>query len=319
MRTLHKLTPIAAALLLAAAAVAEAGGGVYMGGGGGGRGAFTGGGGGGFGRAMSTAGPGMSAPSASPGLGRGATGGSGRGGGWNGGQSGNWHGNNGNWHGGGHWHGGYYPYYGGWWPYWGLGFGLAATWPFWYDPYYYYPYGAPATTYYYGPPATTYYYGAPSGTIIYRSDQPGVTPVPQGPAIRLYCPATNAFYPDVAECSQQWLRVLPNDGVAPTPQPSNPQSQPQPVPQSQAPAVRPAYPNGSRGYDVTASSGAPRYVRASTTMTASMPVSAGAAIVVGDASFVRTASSAGRTIPAPRMTLPGAAAPVSTVAELRAD
>ncbi|HVJ72757.1 MAG TPA: hypothetical protein VNB03_01870, partial [Casimicrobiaceae bacterium] len=294
----------------------------YMGGGGGGRGSYGGGGGGfggGFGgaRAAGASGPSMSVPSAggpSAGVGsRGATAGRGN---WNG--NGNWNGSHsGNWHGhghGGHWYGysGWYPYYGGWWwPAWGATIGLAATWPYWAG-----YYGDPGYTYY-TPPATTYYYGAPSGTMIYRSDPQG-TPVPQqAPAIRLYCPATNAFYPDVTQCSQQWLRVLPNDGAAPAPQESLPQSAPQPVPQSHAPATRPGYPNGSRGYDLTASSGTPQYVRASTTMASSMPVSA--TLVARNAAFEPVASSGTKKIAAPRMSLPGQEAPGSVVAELRAN
>ena len=319
-----RLLPLSAALFLAAAAVAEAGGGMYMGGGGGGRGAY-GGGGGGFGGGMSAgrgsaaSGPMTSAPSASYGASRGAT--AGRGGNWNGG-NGNWngrHGGHGGHNGHGHWGwSGYYPYYGyGWWGwpyYWGAGIGFAATWPYWsgtwVDPYYGY----------YGAPATTYYYGAPSGTIIYRSDQPNATPVPQGPAVRLYCPATNAFYPNVTECSEQWLRVLPNDGAAPAPQQQPiPQSMPQSVPQSQAPAARPAYPNGSRGYDVNASNANPRYVRASMTMAASMPVSASAAMPDANATDAPLASTRARKIPAPRAVLPGQSPPGTIVAELRAD
>ena len=311
---LHTFSPLAAAVLLAVAAAADAGGGVYMGGGGGGRGASGGGGGFGGARAGGGSGPGMSAPSANYGSRGAGPGGSPNRGNWNGGHDGNWHGGHGH---GGHYYGGYYG--GWWWPYWG--FGLAATWPYWSgywgDPYYYY--GAPATTYYYGPPATTYYYGAPSGTIIYRSDQ-NATPVPQGPAIRLYCPATNQFYPDVNECSQQWLRVLPNDGAAPVPQQQPvPQSSPQPTPRSEAPASRPAYPNGASGYDLRSSSDAPTIVRASMTMAASMPVSANAAIADANASGVRHASSSFTRIPAPRATLPGRSAPGTLVAEVRAD
>jgi hypothetical protein len=293
MRTLFKLSTLTAAILLAAATVAEAGGGAYMGGGGGGgRGMSMGGGGG---RGMSAGGGGMSAPSSGWSGGGGSRNASPNHGGGNG--TGNWHGNNGNWHGGhghghGYWYGGwYYPYW--WWPAWGATIAVGA-WPYWsgtwVDPYYY-----PAQP-------QTYYYGGPSGTIVYRDGPPaaqgqgGVAPPSQ--PFRMYCPATNQYYPDVSECAQQWLKVLPNDGAAP----SMPQSGPQPMPQSQPmPQTR----------------NVPQYVptRATSTTTASLavatPLRETGAVKVGSSSY-------GTKIAAPRMDLPGARAGNSIVAEVSA-
>ena len=285
MRTSLTLTTLSAAVLLAVATAAQAGGGAYMGGGGG-RGMSGGGfGGGGMGRGMSAGGPAMSMPSA------GWNGGSGGPRNATGGGRGNWNGGNG-WHGGGHgghgghghghghgyWYGGwYYPYW--YWPAWGATIAVATTWPYW-SGYYVDPYYYPGYTPY--APPTYQYYGPGSGTIIYR-DQPGAPQgapqqQPQQQPYRLYCPATNQYYPDVSECSQQWLKVVPNDGAAPPPTPGA-----RPTPQS-----LPVYPGTEpKSKDSSASAAPARYVltRAST------------------------------TIPAPRSTLPGAGAGTILVAE----
>lgn len=306
MRTSISSTTLAAALLLAAAGTSDAGGGRYMGGGGGGMGSYSSGGfgGGGFGaRGMSAgSGPTTSVPSAS----YGSRPGSGNGGRWNGGNYTNGgHGNN--WHGGkpygGYWYGGwYYPYW--YWPAWGATIAVATTWPYWtgtwVDPYYY-PY--PAYSY---PYPTYQYYGPPSGTIIYRdgpgTTTPGAPPAQQMPQqapqpFRLYCPATNQYYPDVGECTQQWLKVVPNDGAAPTPQ-SGPAPTPQSSPQT--------------------SSAAPRYVYASSTTSASVPITSGA-MRVREPGTIAAGAYVGNKIPAPRMDVPSRRVQGLVVAESRAE
>ncbi len=99
--------------------------------------------------------------------------------------------------------------------------------------------------------------------------------------VRLFCPTTQAFYPDVTQCSQTWVQVLPGPAggtlpqsnspqpAAPSPQPYAPQSD---TPQSRAPYGAPAAPAGaSRGYDVTASAASP-YVKASAPASRSEPM-----------------------------------------------
>ncbi|MEO8484705.1 MAG: hypothetical protein ABI585_00060 [Betaproteobacteria bacterium] len=336
MPNLHKLTPLAAAVLLAVAAVAEAGGGAYMGGGGGGGGRSASGGsfgggasagrsGGGFGGGASVGrgggGGSMSAPSASfasRGGGQGSWNGNrdnvnGNHGNWNGnGNHGHWNGNHGNWHGGRYWgYAGWYPYWGGWWwPAFGASVALASTWPY---------YGATTTyvepypTYYYGAPAGADY-GAPVGTVIQRQE-PSAAPAPQGPAVRLYCPATNAFYPQVTECNQQWLKVLPNDGAAPSPNSYVPQS----APRSRAPAVQQDDRSVSRGGAGTASLAAPRLANATSTISGSVPISASAELAFRDAATIAVALNTARRIPAPRMALPGAGPGETVVARLNAE
>ena len=314
MRT-STLTTLSAAVLIAVASAAQAGGGAYFGGGGGGRGMSGGGMGGGFGgaRGMSSGGGGaMSAPSATYGSRSGGS--SGRHpGNWNGGNGrhGNWNGHHGHGHGHGHgyWYGGwYYPYW--WWPTWGATIAVG-TWPYWsgtwVDPYYY-----PNSPYY-------YYYGPPSGTIIYR-DQPGQTTPGPGQAapqtapgqatppaqpFRLYCPATNQYYPDVGECSQQWLKVVPNDGAAPSPA--------QPAPQSGQPqAYEPLQP--ARG---TPQKRAPEYIQARTTASSTMSTSitTSAAMRVREPGMIAVASHAGSKIPAPRMAVPASRIAGTVVAQ----
>jgi hypothetical protein len=353
MRTSFAVSTLTAALLLALALPAESGGGAYFGGGGGGggRGMSGGGFGGGMGRGVGAMPTGGSMGGASYGAPRAPAWGGGRGGNGNGnwhGGNGNWHGGNGNWH--GHWHGSYwgyggwyYPYWGWWWP----GLTIAATWPYWYG------YGYPN---YYDPGSWSY--GAPSGTIIYRSGPDGAASAPN-PTIRLFCPSTNAYYPDVRECGEQWLKVLPPENATPVPPPTQDQPTPQsytpryappasqtsaqrsPAPATRAassywptaplpsmqraspPASAPSGPVNARGYEVTASldSG---YVR---TSTRSEIASAARPMTVGytpaaDASVVAThsvPSAVGTKIPAPRMSLPRGSAPVTQVAEIRAD
>ena len=291
MRTSFSITTLAAAIVLAVTTAAQAGGGMYMGGGGGGGRGMSGGGGfgggGSMGRGMGAgSGGAMSAPSAGYGSRPGNNNG-GRdwsNGGWNGNGNGNGYHNGRYGHGRGHgyWNSGwYYPYW--YWPAWGATIAVATTWPYWsgtwVDPYYY-P-AQPANPYY-------QYYGPPSGTIIQR-DQPGTTTpgsaAPPQP-YRLYCPATNQYYPDVSTCEQQWLKVLPNDGVAPTP----PNVQPQSSPQSRVPSVRPTYPGAdapATGSSTTSSAGRYVYARATTTIPApraALPGARSVAVLVAESS-----------------------------------
>ena len=345
MRTTFALSALSAALLLSLSFPAESGGGGnggYMGGGGG-RGMSGGGFGGGMGRAGGMGGGSMGG--ASYGAARAPAWGNG-GGRWNGG-NGNWNGGNGNWHGGhghGYYHGSYwgyggwyYPYWGWWWP----GLTIAAAWPYWYG-YYGYPYA-------YDPGAWSY--GAPSGTIIYRSGPDGAASAPN-PSIRLFCPSTNAYYPDVHECSDQWLKVLPPDNSTPVPPPvetPTPQSYtprttppatqtnlqrapatqssspwyPSYAPRSAPPAAAPSNPVNTRSYESTASldSG---FVRTSTrTEIAStarpMAASYTQPAVTGVVASHTLPSAVGTKIPAPRMDLPRKTVPGVQVAEGRVD
>jgi hypothetical protein len=165
--------------------------------------------------------------------------------------------------------------------------------------------------------------------------------------VKLFCPATNAFYPDVTECSQQWLQVQPNSGAAPAPQrvppqqyvpqqyvpqQNVPQSMPQSyVPQSAPRTVRPAAPNGSRGYEVNAATASP-YMYASvrsesmaaparvvSAASASMPISASASVPERDATPLQVASDRPRMIAAPRAELPRMATTEILVAQGRID
>ncbi|CAG1009526.1 hypothetical protein BURK1_03673 [Burkholderiales bacterium] len=241
-----------------------------------------------------------------------------RGGSWSGrhdgsGWRGGWRGGHDGWRGGrrygGHdgWRGS--RWYGGWgwwgWPAWGATIGLAATWPWWS--------GAWAEPY-------AYSYGAPVGTVIYRS-APEPAAGSYEPMYRLYCPATSAFYPDVLQCSQQWLKVIAEPSPTPA-APSQPQSAPEslppPVPPSQPyttpPAVRPSWPSGSRGYDVGASLDSP-YARTGARVddrdTAMSPAPT-ASIAARDTARAQVASI--RLVAAPRAELPRRAEAPATVA-----
>ena len=97
-----------------------------------------------------------------------------------------------NWHGGWHGHGGRVVIGVG--PWWGPG-----PWPYWYPPYYAYPY------YPYPPVAAQ----EPPEYV----EQPR-TPVPQpgqpsAQAEWYYCPSAKAYYPDVQNCPEEWVRVPP--------------------------------------------------------------------------------------------------------------
>lgn len=129
-----------------------------------------------------------------------------------GGGHGRWHGHGHRWHGHGHrWHG-----HGGYWyPFaWGVGAGVALTYPWWgwgYPYGYYYPYSYPYP--YYG-------YERPVGVVI---EERPVTATPLPPpsdatsAFRWYCPSPAGYHPEIAECTQAWLRVLPPDAQTPSP------------------------------------------------------------------------------------------------------
>ena len=144
--------------------------------------------------------------------GPGWSGGGRHGGSWSGGgrHGGGWHGggaHGGRWHGGGHggWHGHRH-----WYPglAWGVGAGVALTYPWW-GWGWGYPYGGWGYPYdYYGVVANEPMVELPAPTT-------GETP-----AYRWYCPAPPGYHPDVAECTQEWLRVLPEGSVPHSPPPS---------------------------------------------------------------------------------------------------
>jgi hypothetical protein len=151
----------------------------------------------------------------------GGMGGSMGGGGWHGGSSGgSWHGggswNGGGWHGGGSgWHGhtnvvvgfGWGGPWWGWWP---------AYYPYYsgYYPYSYYPY-------YYGGyySAPVYDYGSyvqrPDAGYFEGGDMPPATQAQPQPQLQYYCPNPAGYYPQVQNCSQAWLRVLPQNAPGP--------------------------------------------------------------------------------------------------------
>jgi hypothetical protein len=179
--------------------------------------------------------------------------------GWHGG----WHGSRPGWHGGWHgsgWHGGWrghpvrwggaWPGYwnrwhGGWWgPGWGWGPGWAAGW----GPGWGWGWGWGVGV---GLGVTHPWWGwgwGPGVVIVERPppsviEQPRVFTQPERgsaspPPFRWYCPAPPGYHPDVAECSQGWLRVLPDEAP------------PGPVPSSRGPFEEPLR---SGGQFVTAS------------------------------------------------------------------
>jgi hypothetical protein len=155
------------------------------------------------------------------------------GGSWNGGGGGSW--NGGGWHGGGNWNGGwrggswhgngwhgnnvgfFFGFPGVWWPgyypYWGWGGG--------YYNYASYPYP------YYGDAAV---YGDPGQVVYIQRDQVAdgaYAPAPPAPAARsmptgqfsYYCINPPGYYPQVPQCTQEWLKVVPNGATRPTPIP----------------------------------------------------------------------------------------------------
>jgi hypothetical protein len=130
-------------------------------------------------------------------------------GGWHGrhagGSGSRWHGRGHGWHGGrwhgARWHGGWYgPRY--WYPgfAWGLGAGVALTYPWW-------GWGYP--TYHYDP---TYYdyVERPAGAVNEERTVDSPPATWDTPAYRWYCPSPPGYHPEVTECSQGWLRVLPD-------------------------------------------------------------------------------------------------------------
>lgn len=108
----------------------------------------------------------------------------------------------------------------------GIGVGSGLGWPWWGWPYDAYPYGYPV------------------GVVSEGSPPIFVNPEPMrwdGPsAVRWYCPAA-AYYPDVKDCSQPWLNVLPQDAGPSSPpmSPNGPTSPPQSAPRSSMPTDEP--------------------------------------------------------------------------------
>jgi hypothetical protein len=227
MRTLTTLVCAAAALALALPADAQRGGR-----GGGGGGGWSGGGHGmSGGRGFSGGGHGMGGgrPVASFPGGKPSTGGwSGhRGGGWSGRHGGHYQGGHYGHYRGGHSHGyrPYYPYYSSYyyrpWPIWGIGVGIG--WPYWGG------WGYPAY------PAGAYRgYWYPAEGPVYVNPDP--MPSYGEPAFRWYCPASAAYYPEVRDCAQPWLKVAPSDGSGPPPS-QEPEAEPAPPPATYAPDV----------------------------------------------------------------------------------
>lgn len=164
---------------------------------------------------------------------------------WNGGHASgpHWNGSHGgqrHWH-GGHWHSSW-GWYGWGWPAaaFGASVALAATWPYWTGGYYYYD--APATYIY--PPAVVYRSSAPVGEIV----APAAAASPASWDFRLFCPATNAYYPDVLDCAPYFVKVNPDANgsksapdaqrkSAPPAPPVFPQSAPAPAPSSSVPGA----------------------------------------------------------------------------------
>ena len=122
------------------------------------------------------------------------------GGNWGGGA---WHG--GGWHHGGHSHvffGASVGIY--------LGPGFYWGWP-------YGPYAYDGWPYYdaYGDPYS-YVYAYPNVTFAYPMNpsyyvEPSQDAAPEPPSFRYYCSDPKGYYPEVANCTQAWLRVLPSD------------------------------------------------------------------------------------------------------------
>lgn len=124
--------------------------------------------------------------------------------GWSG--PGQWQGGPGHrWQGGGHrWSGGHRAFHPGWAV--GLGVGVGLTYPWWGG------WGHP--------------YGYPYGYYVERVERPvGVVldveppPVYDSPPYRWYCPSPPGYHPDVKECSQGWLKVLPEGAQPHSPPP----------------------------------------------------------------------------------------------------
>lgn len=164
---------------------------------------------------------------------------------------------------GGHWGGGHGSWRGGYWgPYWGVhgwGWGaaavgatiaLAATWPYWTGAYYY---DSPSATYVYPRPAVVYR----NATVIEPAPDayPAAPSSPSSsPMFRLFCPASNAYYPDVLDCAPYFVKVNPDadraksappavapDTAVPAPAPRSS------APSSYAPAARSVAPDAHAG------------------------------------------------------------------------
>ena len=270
------------------------------------------------------------------------------GGSWNGGwRGGCWNCGGWGWRGGWGWNAGWWGPWGGWWgPAWGTGWwgptwgvAVGSTWPWWGTT----AVVAPVTTVV-TPTASAWDTPMPSGQIVRREPPPASAP-PTGsagsPMVRLFCSATQAFYPDVTTCAVNWTQVLPGPGNAPLPQQAPPQSgAPQSfAPQPDALSGTRTYPAGApypavpqqRGYDVKASSSSPyvpvagssgdlvRPARAPSATADSMPAGASTTPPERAETPGTAASGRPRVIPAPRAEPPRRPSPVTLVAQMQAD
>jgi len=185
---------------------------------------------------------------------------------------------------------------------------------------------APATTVVV--PSTTWVASAPSGVIVRREAPPVNAPSSNAPMVRLFCPTTQAFYPDVTSCAQTWVQVVPGTGTGQGSVPQQPMQQQPYAPQSAPPqSGAPSYLHNvpaspSRGVEVTAStsssfvttsssSSAATSARVVSTSSASMPSSV--PVPSRDEAMAAVASARPRVIPAPRADLPRRAVPVMPV------
>lgn len=221
-------------------------------------------------------------------------------------------------YGGGYYRGGYGfagygyrpPYYNGWGWAWGaaavgLGIGLAATSPYW--GYYNYPYAAyPAAPYYpaYGYGSnTTVIVDPPAGAL--APAQPQAAP----PNFYYYCNSPAGYYPDVAQCSQPWMKVIPDAAGPGAPPPRAPASSLAPNP-----IANPNRAVGTTMANVTRVPATPAYAAPATARVTVIPAPATTQGYAGS-TMTRVA-----IIPAPPRTAPGYAPargnPDSTLAAL---
>ncbi len=120
--------------------------------------------------------------------------GSWRGGDWNGGHGSGWHGDHHGWHG----HGGADIYFGvgPWWPYWSYPYGYAYPYPYYPYPSYAYP-AYPDDN----PDEDQVYVEPPS------ESRPQSGERPEG--YWYYCASKHGYYPRIAECPEEWIKVPP--------------------------------------------------------------------------------------------------------------
>lgn len=129
-----------------------------------------------------------------------------------GGGGGAWHGG-GTSHGGGTWHGGGGMWHGG--SHHGSNFRVAIGFPFFWGPGYwpgYYPYYDPYSYYYPAAPI----YAQPDPSMYIQQDQPAYSQNPSQ-QYSYYCPDPVGYYPTIQNCTQAWLRVVPDGSPNPTP------------------------------------------------------------------------------------------------------